>query len=557
MQYRSLVKKVGNAVRLTEVMQVLVKHGFADLVQRARLPEGITGQVLRGLHIIEGEQDRPETLGMRLRAALTELGPTFVKFGQILSTRPDLIGQDLCLELSQLQDRVKTLPFDEMRPVIEGDLRTTVELAFLEFNPEPIAAASLSQVYRARLKDGTPVAVKVQRPGARKVIESDLQFMLGIAEWIANHVNELDWIDPVGTVTEFQRSILRELDFSVEARVIERFRRDFKDFPAVFVPKTYIDCCGSRVLTMDWIDGVRVDKLDEYPARNCDPRVVAQIGCDVLCRQVFEHNFYHADPHPGNILVTRNNQIAFLDYGMVGHLERIDVFAMADLLRFIFQQDSEGCVRTLLMFTTSDGLEDTTVLRHEVADYLAFEAEAIVAHGQLGKAIERVTGILRRHHLQLAPRFSLLLKALATIESTGHSLDPSLDMVPIIRPHVERIVKNRYSPQRIATDAQQHLLSLIRLGRQWPHDIQFILSMLRRGKLKVQLNHEGLDHFANVTDRASNRITFGLIAGALIVGSSFLISSDVGSRTLGLVGYSIAAVLGVAVLISILRSKNY
>jgi len=444
-----------------------------------------------------------------------------------------------------------------MEQVIVAELGKGVDASFAEFDREPVASASLSQVYRARLQSGEPVAVKVQRPGIAKVIESDLSLMARIAEWVAAHVEETAWMDPVGIVDEFSRSIRRELDFHIEARVIERFVRNFEGVPEVFVPRVYGAVSGVRVLAMDWVDGVRVDALDEYEARECDPKAVAEIGSRMVCRQVFEHLLFHADPHPGNIFIMRRNRIAFIDYGMVGHLEEADASAMADLLYAMFREDSMGCVEALLMLTTSPEPDDRKALEHEIADFVAFEGQAIVGSGNVGKGIERTIEILRRNHLQLAPRFSLLLKSLATIESVGHLLDPHMDMVPIIQPYVEQLVARRYSPTRMMDEARQGFAALLKLSRELPLELQQLFNMMRTGKFKAQINHEGLDRVASATDRASNRIAFGVITGSLIIGSSMLMRSTGGLSHLGLIGYVIAGVLGLSLVISIIRSKNY
>ncbi len=557
MPYHSLVKRVGNAVRLAEVIQVLLKHGFADLLRRLSLHEGIPAKLLRSMNIIERPTEPTATVGKRLRSALTELGPTFVKFGQILSTRPDLIGTELCDELSQLQDNVAVLPFEEMRPILEGDLGTTIANRFSAFDETAVASASLSQVYRARAVNGRELAVKVQRPGIRQKIVSDVNLLRGIAEWISEHVKEFEWMDPVGMVDEFERSIMRELDFTIEARVIHRFRKNYDGETNVFVPRVDSMLSGERVLSMDWIDGIRIDAREQFSERNCTSRAVAENGCHALCKQVFEHHLFHADPHPGNILVMRNNQIAFLDYGMVGHLESADVGAMADLLRAVFEEDAERCTDALLAFTTTGEAEDRAALVHDIAEYIAFEAQTVMGKVDIGHTLDRVAQILRQHKLQLAPRFSLLLKAMATIESTARGLDPTLDIAPVIRPYVEKIFTQRFSAQNLAHEGQEGISALARIGRQLPGEVQDLLRQMRRGRLKVQLDHEGLDHLAHVTDRASNRIAFSVIAGSLIVGSSLLLSTNLGARPLGYAGFTIAGVLGIALLVSILRSKNY
>lgn len=552
----TLAKRVGNAVRLAEVVQVLMRHGFADLVQRAALHEGIPAKVLQSIHVLEAGPSRPETVGQRLRNVLMDLGPTFVKFGQILSTRPDVIGYSIAQDLSELQDRVAVLPFEDMERVIVSELGSSVASLFESFEQTPVAAASLSQVYKATLPGGKRVAVKVLRPNVERVIESDLRLMGTMAEWVAEHVKESAWFDPVGVVDEFARSIRRELDFSIEARVIERFRENFDGVSEIFVPRVYADVSSRRVLTMDWVDGVRLDALDQYDDRNCDPPKVARIGSQIVCRQVFEHHLFHADPHPGNIFITHDNQIAFLDYGMVGHVERTDAAAMADLLYAMFREDSAACVTAMLLLTTGDA-EDRQALEHEAADFIAFEGQALISGGRVGEGIEKMIDILRRHHLRLAPRFSLLLKSLATIESVGHLLDPKMDMIPIIQPYVERLVATRYSPVRVVKEAQEGMAALLKLSRELPGELEQLTRMMRRGKLRFKLDYEGLDHLANVTDRASNRIAFGVIAGSIIVGSSMLFTRGAAFNRLGLVGFVIAGVLGLSLLISILRSKNY
>lgn len=556
MPYRTLTKRVGNAVRLAEVVHILVKHGFADVIQRMGLHEGLPAKVLRSLRIMEATPQPRRTQAARLREALTELGPTFVKAGQVLSTRPDLVGTRMAGELSALQDRVEPLPFDEMQPAIEASLEGKLSDLFASFDPVPVAAASLSQVYRARLHSGVDVAVKAQRPGVRAVIQADLSLMRTVAEWAFEHMEERVWMDPVGVVDEFERSVQRELNFLIEQRTIDRFRALYENDAHLFVPRTYPDLCTPLVLTMDWIDGVRVDDLAAYPERNSDPRQVALAGCQVLCRQVFEHRFFHADPHPGNIFLLRDNRFALLDYGMVGHLERADVLAMADLLAGVFHQDADECLQAVLAFTVSGEIPEPDALRHEIADYIAFEAQAVLAGGLVGKAMEQVSAIMHRHHLTLAPRYSLLLKALGTIESTAHRLDPELDVAPVIQPYVEQMMLRRYAPSYLVQELRHDAHGMLRLMRAAPGDLLQLLAKLRRGRLMIHLQHEKLDRLAAVLDRASNRVTVGLIAGSIIVGSSLLVATQT-ALSLGVGGFLVAGFLGLALVISILRSRNY
>lgn len=554
--YMAIGKYVENAKRLAEVVQVLAKHGFADVLRRLGVYEGAPAKVLQSLHLMNPPGE-PETLGKRLRAALTDLGPTFVKIGQILSTRPDIVGVEMSNELEALQDRVEQLTFDDIRAVLEESLGRPIEEVFSSFEETPIAAASLSQVHKAVLTTGEIVAVKVQRPGIRAVIDADLQLLTTIASRLEERLEGTVWADPVGLVAEAERSIHRELNFLIEQRIIEEFHANFSESEEVFVPRAYAVACADKVLTMDFIDGVRIDRIEGFKERNCDPVVVAQRGCEALCLQIFSHRLFHADPHPGNILVTQDNQIAFLDYGMVGRLERADVFAIAELLQSIFERNAEQCTRALLQFTATGDADDHDALVRDIGDFISFEAQTVVASGLVGEAIQRVIGILQRHRLHLAPRIALLLKALATVENTARVLDPYLDMTPIIQPHVERIIEERYSASHLLEDAQHDLIGALRIGRQLPEELAHLVRMLRRGRLRFQIDHYKLAQIAHVFDRASNRITFGLITGALIIGSSTLVSQGSTVRQFGLVGFTVAGVLGVGLLVSILRSKNY
>lgn len=547
-----IADRVGNMVRLGEVLQVLASNGFAHLLHTSGLSAGLPAKLLRELSLIEAKDREPETVGRRLRRVLTQLGPTFVKVGQILATRPDLLDEEVCDELARLQDRAGVRPFSEIRPALERALGGPYDEVLAALDPEPVAAASISQVYRGRLASGEEVAVKVQRPGIAEVIESDLRLLRALAGWVGRDT-PLGLTDPEGTVDEFARSIRRELDFHQERRVLARFVDDFDGDPRVRVPRPFPALCSEKVLVLEWIDGARIDDLAAYPARGSDPKTVAVRGVEIVCKQVFEHRFFHADPHPGNIVLTRDDQIAFLDYGMVGHLARGDVEAMADLLRAVIEEDAEACVRLIRTFTAAGYLDDPLSLQHEVAEYLAFEARAILDGGRVGAAIDALTAILRRHNLELAPRFGLLLKALATIEVTARTLDPSLEIVPILEPFIRDLVLARYAPARLAGKAQEELAGAFRLMKSLPDDVQAIVAQTRRGRLRVTHEVGGHRELAEAVERASARLSFALVLGALILGSSWLLTTNVVADNLGIAGYVAALVLALWLAVSVFR----
>ncbi|HNY87588.1 MAG TPA: AarF/ABC1/UbiB kinase family protein [Candidatus Hydrogenedentes bacterium] len=556
MMYTRLGRNTVNAVRLAEIMQVLVRHGFADLLNRAGFYNGLPARLLQGLNLMNAPEGEAATLGQRLREALAELGPTFVKMGQILSTRPDLVGASISQELVSLQDRVSPIPWEIMSLRIEDALNVPLDEVFASISHDAVASASLSQVYRAVLRTGEQVAVKVQRPDIEKTIESDLSLMRSAAEWIADHLEETRLFDPVGIVDEFARSIRRELDFTIEAMVVEQFGRNFADDERVVIPRVHRQYSSRRLLMLEWVDGVRADSLDDYPKRNSDPKTVAVQGCEILCRMVFEHRLFHADPHPGNIFLVGDNRIAFLDLGMAGHLEESDIVLIADLFHAIFRGDSRACMEAVLQLTTQGDPDRPEALQHELAEFIAFEAPAIISGGQALRGLEATVQIMRRHNLEPAPRFSLLIKGLATIEVVGRSLYPDLDMLPILQPYLQKLVLARYSPSSLLAQAQAQAGSLARLGRQAPEDITVLLRQLRRGKLKFQIHHEHLENLSNTIDRSSKRNAVAMVIAALVVGSSLLVTTNSSMVHLGIAGYLVAGALGFMLVISILWGKG-
>ncbi|MBP8128639.1 MAG: hypothetical protein KA184_03595 [Candidatus Hydrogenedentes bacterium] len=554
--YLGLGRRTRNARRLIQVLHVLVRHGFADLLRRAGFHRSLPARLLRRVKLLEAPAGEPATFGVRLRAALTELGPSFIKLGQVMSTRPDLFGYEMSAELSKLQDEVPPLPYEAIAPVIQEALDAPVDAIFASFEKLPVASASLSQVYRALLKTGEPVAVKVRRPGVMQIIDADIGLLRVVAAWLHEHVHDLDWLDAPGIVEEFARSVRRELDFELEAGIIAQFQRNFADYEDVFIPKVYPELCASAVLTMDWVDGVRIDRFDEYEARNCDRKRLAERGCEILYDMVFEHHLFHADPHPGNIFIMRDNRFALLDYGMAGHLEKADTAVLADLLLAVLRQDSAECLEALMLLTPGIEPKDPERLQHEIADFIAFEARAIIDRGQVALGLERATEILRTHRLQLAPRFSLLLKALATIEHVGRKANPDMNIVPILQPYVERLVAGRYRPVQLLKGLQQNASTVRRLTQQVPDDLSHLFRQLRHGHFRMQVQDPRMADLPRALERAGNRIAFGLLSGGLIIGSSLLVASPPPLAHIGIIGLVAAGLLGFALVLAALWSKK-
>ena len=552
---------IRNAKRLAEIVRVLVKHGFGEVAAHLRLHEALPAPLVAGLNWVCRSPQAAVSRGERLRAALVELGPTYVKLGQVLSTRPGLIPPDICSDLETLQDRVPPVSNEEAARMIADDLGQAPAELFGSFDEAPVASASISQVHRATLKDGTAVAVKIQRPGIAAVIDADIELLGSVAQWIVDQGVQTPGVDPVGTVAEFSRSVRRELDFLHEARTVERFARNFQGCDTVHFPTVYSNLSTSHVLTMEWIAGTSLRDLDKLRREGCDLGRIARNGADAVLKQVFDHGLFHGDPHPGNIFVLPGDVICLLDYGMVGHLTPDDSEHFADLLLAVFRKDAARATSVVLELAAGNGEIDRKALERDLHEFIGFEAERILSGLAFGEAMNSVVAILRQHGLVLPARFTLLIKALATIEQVGRDLDPNLDIAARMRPYVEELLKRRYSARRVVSEVSVTMRDMLALGRSLPGGIRELLAAGRSGGFKVALRPEDLHHLTEAHERSASRMTFGMIIGSLIVGSSLLMQTSSGPTLLGLpavgiVGYLVAAILGLAMVFSMWRSRT-
>jgi len=557
-----LTRGIHNVRRLAEIVRVLVRHGLGEAAIHLRLLDALPARLLAGFHIRRAPAPPAASRGERLRAVLTELGPTYVKLGQVLSTRPDLIPPDICADLAALQEAVPPFPGAQAAELVTAELGRPPAELFAHFDLVPTASASISQVHRATLKDGTAVAVKIQRPGIAATIAADIELLESLAAWMADHGVRVPGFDPVGAVREYARSVRRELDFTHEARVAERFARNFHGCDFVHFPVIHRDLCTPRILTMEWIAGKSLRDLAELRRQGHDLPRIARHGVTLLLRQVFEHGLFHADPHPGNIFVLPGEVICLLDYGMVGQLMPEDTERLADLLAAVFRKDTPAATTAVLEAADITGPVDRRALERELHEFIAFEAERIMAGVAFGEALGRVIAILRQHGLALPARYILLIKALATMEQVAHDLDPTLDVAVHLRPYVERLIRRRYSSRRVLRDLTRTARALLVLGRTLPTDVHGLLVGLDRDGLKVALRPEDLQLLTHARERSASWITFGLIIGALIVGSSLVLHRSTGPTLLGvsllgLVGYILATVLGLGMVFSMWRARRF
>jgi ubiquinone biosynthesis protein len=492
--------------------------------------------------------------------ALEELGPTFIKMGQILSTRPDLLPPAYIAELTRLRDDVPPGPWEPVRAQIEEELEAPLKELFASFDPEPIAAASLAQVHVATLTDGTSVAVKVQRPGIKSTIETDLEILFDVARLLQNRTALGELYDLPGIVEEFAATLRAELDFQREGRNADRFRRNFAEEPYLYIPKVHWDYTTRRVLVLERIEGVKIDDVEALDAAGCDRRRVALHATRMIIKEILEDGFFHADPHPGNFVVMEDEVIGAMDFGMVGYLGRRD---RADLIRLYIhamQLDEERVVDQLIRMGMVERRADLDRLRRDIGrllrKYQGLPLKAIRAQ----EVMKEATPIAFRHHLRLPSELWLLGKTLTMMEGVGLKLYPDFDPFAVSEPYVRHFIQQVFSPATWGP-------ALLESAAEWGSMIELIprigtrlLTQVERGELEVTIRHKGLGQSLARLDRLANRISLSLLLAAMIVGLALLVPAfrlvEQGGIAIALLilGFGGVTLLGIWVIISILRS---
>jgi ubiquinone biosynthesis protein len=547
--------------RYRQILSILLKYGFGDWLEHLNI-----GQIFeRGIQMISrARRERMERLtrAERIRMAVEELGPTFIKLAQILSTRPDLIPLDLTQELGKLQDRVPPFPFGEVREIVESELKASLEDEFQRFEEIPLAAASIGQAHRARLRDGPEVVVKVQRPGIRKLIEIDLEILYYLATLMEKYVEEAGFQRPTRIVEEFARTLEKEIDYHIEASYAERFARQFLHHPFIYVPRVYRKVSTSRLLTLEYIQGVKVTDIATLDEKGFDRKVIASRGAELILEQVFKHGFFHADPHPGNVFILPENIICYLDYGMMGTVGRQTREDFSGLLSAVVGRDESKITKALLKIVEWEVEPGPRALERDIAELMGLYLGLPLKELRMAPLLRHLLELINRHRLRLPPDVFLMLKAMAAVEGIGLQLDPDFDMTAQATPFLFRIKLERLLPRRALGEFLESGGDLIQLLKEIPGEMNEILKQVKQGRVKIGWEHRGLENLISQLDRASNRIAFALIISGLIVGSSLILQTNLrphlfGFPVLGLLGFGLAGILGVGLLISILRSGKF
>jgi ubiquinone biosynthesis protein len=547
-----------NLGRMSEIAQVAVKHGFGYFFERHRLTD------LVPWHRRTGPEDgavAASQRGAHLREMLDELGPTFVKFGQLLSMRPDVLPPDIIAELRGLQDDVRPFPFEQVEQTIEAELELSIERLFVEFEETPIAAASIGQVHRAVLPNGHKVAVKVQRPGAPRQIEADLALLYQAARIAKERVRALDFIDARALVDEFGRSIRQELDYRLEARNAERFRRDFAGNPRVQIPKVYWSYTRARVLTLEFLEGVQLADIELEALTLDERRRLAYLVTEAWMAMVFRHGFFHGDPHPANILVLGGpDRIGLVDFGQTGKLTDEDMDKATRLFIDAATENVDALPRRLADLGVRYPRELEDRFRAELREmYYRYYGASLSEIDPL-QVIREAFTLIYSLNLRLPTRFALLDKAIAALGSLGVELYPDFNVFEVAKPYARGLMLGRFTPQRLAASARRESFRLAQVALELPYQVHDVLEEMRDGQLEVGFVHKGLDDVLHKLDVAFNRLVIALVVVGGLIGSSLIgIFADEGPQLLGLhflsvLGFALSGLLGVWLFWGVIRS---
>lgn len=543
--------------RYRQIITVLIKYGFGDLVSETNLAKYIN----LGKKFIPWKKDKKiESLSRweRVRKVLEELGPTFIKFGQIMSNRPDLLPKELIYELEKLQDSVPQFSGKDAQKLVENELGKPIYEMFKNFETCPIASASVSQVHRAELIDGEEIVVKVQRPGIEHIIEIDLEIMLHFANLTEKYIRGMDTLSPINIVKEFEKSIKKEIDFTIEASNIERFSRNFQDDMTIYVPKVYRGYSTKKILTMEFIDGIKVSNIDAILDTGNDPKIIGSRSADLVLKQVFEHGFFHADPHPGNILVLNNNVICFLDFGMMGICLPKYKEYLSNIIVGVVKKDSKIITKSLIKFSYIDNIKNIDELEYQISVLIEQYSYKSLKDLNIGDCLRQLIKLILEFKIKTAPDMYLLMKALITVEGVGRKLDPDFNAVEHIEPFAKKILKERMNPLKLTKDIYLSMIEFAFFLRDFPSEMKAIFEQIKHGQLKLKFEHRGLEPMLKTHERISNRIAFAIVLASLIVGSSLIILSGIPPKwnnipIIGILGFIAGGIMGFWLLISILR----
>ena len=559
--FNTIEKTYTHIVRWNQLIQILIKYGFADIVDVLKLhhyievgKSVITKKPLKEINSITREE--------RIRLIVEEMGTTFIKFGQILSTRPDLISQPLIEEFKKLQDKVPPFPNEQAIKIIEEELEGKIDDLFKKFSKKAIASASIGQVYSGFLHNDEKVAIKVRRPDIEKIVKVDLEILTNLAKLGESHFNGLEIIQPVAIIEEFARQLENEMNFLLEAYNIERFAENAKKVKELHAMQVYRSHSTRAVLTTEFIAGTKIDNIKKLDEKNVDRTAIAIIGSNAVLKQIFEDGFFHGDPHPGNLIVTEDQKLCFLDFGMMGSLGKKEQNNLADLVINVVTKNEEEMTKSVLNIAiNSDEIESTYKLKQEILRFVNSYAYLPMNQLNVGRILQDLLNLLIKFEIRLPPEYYLLIKSLVTIEGIGVSLDPNFVFMDYVKPYAQRLVMQRYNPKKIAKDFGKTTLDFYKLASDMPSEIRDLIKFVKKGEIKIDLETKSLQPVMKTWDRDANRLAFAIVNASILLSSALIIMAKTppmwqGVSVPGIIGFGLSSLMALWLLLAIFTSGH-
>jgi ubiquinone biosynthesis protein len=553
---RGIGKRYENIKRYRQIGFILAKYGFNTITEKMDSKNFIRNIFFKG----KKEFSRKYTRAQRIRMAIEELGPTFIKLGQIMSTRYDILPADIVKELALLQDKVPEFELSYAKKIFKEELGKELDEVFSYFDDKPIAAASIGQVYGGILKTGEEVVIKIQRPNIQKIISTDIDILLSIAKLIDEHFNNQSPFNAVDIVNEFSYLIKKELDYTYEAQNCETFRENYKNSNKVYIPKIYWEYTTKRVLVMERIRGTKISDLDEYNRLDYDKNELAKLGARVFMEQILIHGFFHGDPHPGNVMIVDNSKIGFIDFGIVGYIDKITLDFLVTLLESGYRKNIDRIIENLNEMEAITGETKILELRRDMHYLLNYYFNIPMNKIRFSDAFVEILSMAYRHKLKLPSQLILLIKAIVTIEGTGRRLNPRFNLTMITKDIFKDISKEKLKPKKMVDDAIKFSKENLKDLKNLPKRVSNVLQRTEKNQLKFIVQLEGLRKLEREINTLTNKLSLSLLVSSIIVGSSLVIEADVGPKILGisaigLVGFMAAGILGLSLVISILLNS--
>ncbi len=526
----SFRQNVSHINRYSQIVHVMAKNGLGHFVEQMDL-----GAMLPRSKRKDIASQRPKkSIAVTYRIILEELGPTFIKFGQILSTRPDIISEEYVQEFSMLQDDVTPLPFTIIKSQIEKELNMPIEDVFDAVDETPVASASIGQVHRARLKDGSDVAIKVQKPDIEQTVRLDLEIMHNLARRVGTLVAQRSPYEPEEIVEEFSKAIRKELDYTMEASNAEKFYQEFKGDRSVRIPRIYRDYSTKRILVMEYIDGIKVlDTLEDENYTQEDRARIAKIGADALFKMIFSYGFFHADPHPANIFVIDAHTISFLDFGITGRINKKMKGQLVDLILAVLGKDSEKVADTVISITGADDVNKDDLV-WEIGDLIENYYGQALENINMGTFIQDLTTVAKRYGIKMPKYYTLLGKSILMIEGIGRQLDPDFNAVDYTKPYVTEIIKERMNPVNMAKRWYESVTQAGDLILEMPRRLDSFLSRTSKRGFKIGVDRDTTEYLTHSLERSVNRLSFAIVSASMVMASSVLFHTDIGPKWQGL-----------------------